>query len=180
VVFLLRYKKVVAKVRERKKSRKQAIITLVSLLIIFLFFSIYSIVEYKSYHVSYSDLKCEQLTFEKYEKISGYRKITYEFHFEEYNGVFLVDSIAQKKLNKTSLNKLSEGDTVKVYYKNKKDFFRNYSFEICEITYKNKTILSLKDYKTVNQNNQLLGIIICPICCLIFLVLIYWVRRYMN
>ena len=179
MVFLLRYKKVVAKVRERKKSRKQAIITLVSLLIIFLFFSIYSIVEYKSYHVSYSDLKCEQLTFEKYEKISGYRKITYEFHFEEYNGVFLVDSIAQKKLNKVSLNKLSEGDTVKVYYKNKKMFSKNSSFEICEIAYENKTILALKDYKTANQNSQLIGMIVCPIFCLIIIAFIYIVCIYM-
>lgn len=176
----LRYKKTVAKVRERKRARKQAIVFLVILLIISLFFSIWSIVKYQSYHVSYSDLKCEQLAFEKYEKISGGRRVIYKFYFEDHNSAFLVDKISQKKLDKTSLNTLSEGDTVKVYYKNKKDFFGNYSFEICEITYKNKTILSLKDYKTVNQNNQLLGIIICPICCLIFLVLIYWVRRYMN
>lgn len=118
--------------------------------------------------MSYSDLKCEQLAFEKYEKISGGRRVIYKFYFEDHNSAFLVDKISQKMLDKTSLNTLSEGDTVKVYYKNKKDFFGNYSFEICEITYKNKTILSLKDYKTVNQNNQLLGIIICPICCLIF------------
>ena len=175
----MRYKKVVAKIRERKKSRKQAIITLVSLLIIFLFFSIYSIVEYKSYHVSYSDLKCEQLTFEKYEKISGGRRVIYKFYFEDHNSAFLVDKISQKKLDKTSLNTLSEGDTVKVYYKNKKDFFGNYSFEICEITYKNKTILSLKDYKTVNQNNQLIGMIVCPIFCLIIIAFIYIVCIYM-
>ena len=176
----LRYKKTVAKVRERKRARKQAIVFLVILLIISLFFSIWSIVKYQSYHVSYSDLKCEQLAFEKYEKIDVGRRVIYKFYFEDHNSAFLVDNLSQKKLNKTSLNTLSEGDTVKVYYKNKEDFFGNYSFEICEITYKNKTILSLNDYKTVNQNNQLLGIIISPICCLIFLVLIYWVRRYMD
>ena len=175
----MRYKKVVAKVRERKRSRKQAIVVLVSLVIFFLFFSIYSIVKYESYRLSYSDLECEQLTFEKYEKTFGYREVIYEFHFEEYNVVFIVDNISQKKLNKDSLNKLSEGDTVKVYYKNKKSFLKNYSFEICEITHKNKTILALQDYKTANQNNQLIGIIVCPILCLIFIVFIYMVYIYM-
>ena len=175
----MRYKKVVAKVRERKRAKKRAIGFLVGLLIICLFFSIYSLVKYASYRVSYSDLKCEQLTFEKYEEFFGGRKTIYEFYFEEHNGVFFIDSIAQKKLNKASLNKLSVGDTIKVYYKNNKSFFGKYSFEICEMTYENKTILDLKDYKTANQNNQLIGIIVCSVFCLIFTAFIYMVFIYM-
>lgn len=177
----MRYKKVVAKVRERKRAKKQAMVFLVSLLIISLFFSIYSIVKYESYNVSYDDLKYEQLTFEQYELKLNSRNTTYDFYFEEYDDIFFVNRISKRKLNKVALNKLQEGDTVKVYYKDKSKgiFYENYSFEICEIKSGNKTILSLSDYKKANQNNQLIGIIICPVCCLISIVFIYTTSKYM-
>lgn len=177
----MRYKKVVAKVRERRKAKKQAMVFLVCLLIINLFFSVYSIIEYESYNVSYDDLKYEQLTFEEYEVKYIRRHTTYDFYFEEYDDIFWISSISKRKLNEISLNKLRKGDTVKVYYKNNSRgiFYENYSFEICEIKSGNKTILSLNDYKKANQNNQLIGIIICPVCCLIFTTFIYTTSKYM-
>ena len=126
-------------------------------------------------------MKCEQLTFEEYEVKFIRRHTTYDFYFEEYEDIFWINSIAKKEINKDSLNKLRKGDAVKVYYKNKSKgiFYENYSFEICEIKCGNKTILSLNDYKKANRSNQLIGIIIWPVCCLIFTTFIYTTSKYM-
>ena len=74
----------------------------------------------------------------------------------------------------SSLNKLRTGDIVKVYYQGEKN-----SFKICEITHGSKTILALNDYKTANQKNQLIGIIVCPICCLLSIGSIFMVSKLM-
>ena len=64
---------------------------------------------YRSFDVSYTDLKYEELTFERYE--IAYRSRggdPYEIYFKEYEKPFEVDCITVKKLDKKAIKMLKQ------------------------------------------------------------------------
>ena len=135
----------------------------------FLFFN--CIKEYKEYDIGYNDLKCETLTFDRYEQIIRSKGgDIYEIYFEEYDIPFEIDNITQKELNKKGLNKITKGDSLKVFYRESDS--KKYDYEICQLLDDNIVYLDFKDYISVNRTNQVIGMIVCPILVLfsVFLV----------
>lgn len=131
---------------------------------IFLFFN--SISLYSQYGINYDDLFYEELTFNRSETkryVSGKGiGFKYEIYFEEYEKPFIINTITNKKLNKKALANLEKADIIKVYYH--QDFSKKYEYEICELSYDSTILLSLSDYVRLNQNNQIAGMIVFPIC----------------
>ena len=135
-----------------------------------------SIQAYSRFDISYDELKYEQLTFKKYEVVKKYKAgTTYEIYFEEYEEAFCVGSITQKELNKTAaVKELSVGKKIEIYYRASNS--TNYIFDICEMKDADNLFLALEDYKSVNQNNQIIGMIISPVmfglCCVLLFIII--------
>ena len=151
------------------------IITILSLCsVLFSWLFIHCINLYNSFDVQYSELLSEELTFNRYETISRVKSgDIYEIYFEEYNHPFEVSSITQKELNKKELSKLTKGTIFHVFYRDSDS--KKYEFEICEMKSDSITILTLSDFVRVNQNNQIVGMILCPILVgmNIFLIVIF-------
>lgn len=134
---------------------------------------------YSEFDLDYSDLTYDELTFDRFEKKRAYKSSTrYEIYFNEYEMPFEISTISNKKLDKEALKTLKEGEIIKVYYCNTSN--RNYEYEICEFSSESTVILSLADYVETNQNNQIVGIIVCPILMLMSLFLIVLFARYIK
>ena len=150
------------------------VISLVSGLFAFLFFN--CIASYSKFDVSYGDLVYRELTFDRYEKKpqgkSGY---AYDIYFKEYDDPFQIDSIARKKVSGEALEQLVEWTMVKIYTTESSS--RNYEYEICEMSQQNQMVLSLSDYVEANQENQIVGMIVCPLMVLDGLFLIWVTSR---
>ncbi len=145
-----------------------AFFSCVSLMFLFLFFK--SISLYSKFDIEYSELICEELTFSKYEKLDGYKADKkYIVYLEEYEKPFEISTISDKKLDKTSLANLKKGESIKVFYKETSS--KKYDYEICEFSYNDVVLLSLSDYVETNQNNQIAGMIVCPILVIMGLFL---------
>lgn len=151
------------------------IITILSLCsVLFSWLFIHCINLYNSFDVQYSELVSEELTFNRYETIPMARGgDIYEIYFEEYDHPFEVSRITQKELNKKELAKLTKGTIFNVFYRDSDS--KKYEFEICEMKSDSVIILALSDFVRVNQNNQIVGIILCPILVgiCIFLIVIF-------
>lgn len=148
------------------------ILSLCSILFSWLFVNCINL--YNSFDVQYSELVYEQLTFDRYETIPMAKSgDLYEIYFEEYDHPFEVSSITQKELNKKELTKLTEGTIFNVFYRDSDS--KKYEFEICEMKSDTIIILTLTDFVRVNQNNQIVGMILCPILVgmVIFLIVIF-------
>ena len=87
-----------------------------------------------------------------------------------YDIPFEIDNITQKELNKKGLNKITKGDSLKVFYRESDS--KKYDYEICQLLDDNIVYLDFKDYISVNRTNQVIGMIVCPILVLfsVFLV----------
>ena len=141
---------------------------------LFVWFGINCIIEYKSYDVTYDDLIYEELTFKDCESVRMYKSgLEYLFYFQEYDKPFVVTSITKSKLNLNELDKISEGTVLKIYYR--KASLKRSDREVCEIKTNSSTILSLNGYIKANKNNQMIGMIICPILalCGVFLIVCF-------
>lgn len=133
----------------------------------FLFFN--CIHHYFAYDADKLDLIHETLTFVKYERRSaGKSGWVYDLYFREYEKPFRIDSVDSKAIEQADLDRLRQNDTVKV------TFCRNYD-EICEITGNGTMVLRLPDYIKANRNNQLIGMIVCPlmVLCALFVPWIF-------
>ena len=147
----------------------------------FTFMFVNSIISYPEFDLEYNDLIYEELTVERYEKIRirtgnvghGYKYIVY---FEEYDKPFNISKIADKRLNKTHFECLTNGKKLKVYYKEISS--TKYDYELCEIIHGSTVLLSLDDYVKTNQDNQMAGMFVYPIlaifgivatCCMYYL-----------
>lgn len=131
---------------------------------------------YHSFDVQYDELICEELTFDKYEIIVRIKSgDLYEIYFEEYDEPFEVSNITQNKLDKKVLKSLEQSTIINVYYRETDS--RKYNYEICEMKVNSVEILRLTDYVKVNQNNQILGMIVCPILAIsgVFII-IYFIK----
>lgn len=138
-----------------------------------------SISDYSEFDVDYSDLMYEELSFERYEKIQGYKRhYKYVIYFDEYEKPFEISSIADKKLDKAALDQLTENERLGVYYRETSS--EKYQYEICEINHNSSTLLSLSDYRETNQNNQILGMIVCPIMIVVSLFMLWIFSRILK
>ena len=143
----------------------------------FMFFNSFHL--YDEFDLDYSDLAFEELTFERYEKKrSGKSSTKYMVYFNEYEEPFEISTISKKKLDREALSILEKGEVIDVYYRESSN--RNYDFEICEFSSDENVLLSLPDYIKTNQNNQIAGMIVCPIVmlCSLFLIIIFlrWIK----
>lgn len=149
-----------------KKIGFGIIITILGLcagLFTWLFFNCINL--YNSFNVQYDDLIYEELTFNKYEKIfKGKGGSLYEIYFDEYDKPFEISGITQKALNKDALNELEKSMIVEVYYLESDS--KSYTYEICEMKKNSLKFLSLSNYKKVNQDNQIIGMVMCPLMVL--------------
>lgn len=145
-----------------------SVFSCISAMFLFLFFN--SISLYSKFDIEYNELIYEELTFSKYEKLNGYKNHkTYIVYFEEYEKPFQISNISDKKLDKTSLENLIKGESIKVFYKEASS--KKYDYEICEFSFDDIVLLSLSDYVETNQKNQILGMIVCPILVIMGLFL---------
>ena len=138
-------------------------------LFVFWFFS--SIKAYDDYALEYDDLLCADLTFDHYERRSvGKSGHEYKIYFKEYAEPFQVNQITAKKLNEKEMKNISECEVLRVYYQASSS--RKYAYEICEMHSNDVVLLTLNDYVTVNQNNQVIAMIVAPICAIGVLYLV--------
>jgi len=135
---------------------------------------------YSAFDIDYNDLRYAELTFEKYELIKKYKSGDfYEIYFEEYDKPFEISSITKKEVDKNLLNNLKYKDKVKVYFIDNSS--QKYPYEICEMKSKNAILLELSNFKDANQENQVVGMIMCPIMILAVLCLmILYIRWVCN
>lgn len=167
----------------RKDKRKIHWIWLalpISLILALAVFSIFMfficVTAYPESDVSYSDFMYEELTFDSYKKYKVSRgrftnNTIYEIKFEEYEKPFVVNDIAERRLDKVSLEKLESGESLKVYYDHTQ--YRYYEHEICVISSDSVTLLSLYDYIEAQNNNLILGMIVWPVFLLLCLYVLW-------
>ena len=146
-------------------KNKTVTILVASLLLLWLgfftFLFVNCIISYNAYDLEYDELKYSELTFKSFKKVSPAKSNWYEIYFQEYEAPFWIDSISQKGVNKKALEQLSTGATVKVYYRD--NAWKEYDYEICEMTSGSDLVLSLADYEKCNRNNQIIEMILSPI-----------------
>ena len=146
---------------------------------LFTFMFLNSFYFYNEFDLDYGDLTCEELTFDRFEKKRAYKSsIRYEIYFNEYDKPFEISTITNKKLDKKALEGLMNGEIIKVYYCDTSN--RNYDYEICEFSSDSTVLLSLTDYVESNQDNQIAGMIVCPILMLMCAFLIFIFVRYIK
>lgn len=153
-----------------KRNVVSVCILMLVIALFFLLLFVNCIISYCKYDLDYSELLFEELTFIKYEKV--YRGSD-EIYFKEYEKPFKLNSIADKELDKTALEKMAENERMEVYFR--KDSFRHFEYEICEISCDYGVLLSLSDYIKINQSNQAVGMCICPV---IMLISIFFLLNY--
>ena len=151
-----------------KKNITRMCFLIVFLFLFFIFLFINCIISYSAYDLDYSELRCEELTFVKYEQV---HRASDEVYFKEYEQPFKLNSIADKKLDKAALAQIAENESVTVYYRDIS--FKHFEHEICEIRHGNSVLLRLSDYTQTNQSNQFAGIVLCLIIILICLFLLW-------
>lgn len=132
---------------------------------------------YSEFDIGYDELFCEELTFEKYEIIEKLKGgDIYEIYFKEYSEPFNISNIVTSAIDKKALARLKPGEKADIYYRDTSS--RNYKYSICEMTCGSSQILSLQKYVEKNQNNQIVGMIFCPIAILcglaVSLYLLLW------
>lgn len=155
-----------------------AIIVVLLLIIgLFAFLLINCITNYSDFDINYSDLIFQELAFVRYERIpQGKSSYAYDIYFKEYEKPFRIDSIASKKVDKVALKLLTEGQVIQVYL-HQQSYENSDYYEICEMFYNNTEILSLSNYVEVNQNNQIVGMIVCPLLILSCSFLLWLLTR---
>ena len=149
----------------KNKTVKILAISFVLLLFgIFVFLFVSCVISYNGYELDYDDLKYAELTFKSYKKVETAKSSWYEIYFAEYEKTFRIDSISHKGVDREALDELGNYDKVKVYYRDNSS--KKYDYEICEIQSGSAVIFSLSDYIKYNQNNQILGMILCAVLAL--------------
>ena len=127
----------------------------------FLFFvnCIFCYIHYKNFRPQ--DLTQEQLTFQRYEYVNGYKSKRYEIYFTEYEKPFVVDTIADSKMDRDALKSLAPNTAVTVYYDNTS--YKDYDYEICHLTAEDLSVLTFDEFIKANKENQITGFIFLPI-----------------
>ena len=124
------------------------------------------------------DLTQEQLTFQRYERVSGYKSTMYEIHFKEHAKPLVIDNISIKGLDRDALDNLAPNTIVTVYYF--ETTVKDYDYEICQLTADSVSVLKFDDYIKANKSNQTLGVIISPVAIAAGIFLIVYFAKLEN
>ena len=148
----------------------------VVLLGLFVFLVVNCILNYPKFEISRDELMCEELTFEAYEIVRQHKSSDfYEIYFEEYEKPFQISGVVQGGLSKSRLWELAPHTVMEVYYSENDS--KNYDYMICEMKQDSVVLLDLSDYIRLNQRNQVVGVIVCTMMCLVGLCLVQMMLR---
>lgn len=124
------------------------------------------------------DLTQEQLTFQRYERVSGRKSTMYEIYVHEYTKPLVIDNISIDGMDRDALESLTPNTVVTVYYC--ETTVKDYDYEICQLTADSVSVLKFDDYINANKGNQTLGVIISPILIAAGVFLIVYFAKLEN
>ena len=147
--------------------------------ILFLWLFINSIFLLKHFNnLKVDDLTQEQLTFQRYERVSGRKSTMYEIYVHEYTKPLVIDNISIDGMDRDALESLVPNTIVTVYYC--ETTVKDYDYEICQLTADSVSVLQFDDYINANKGNQTLGVIISPILIAAGIFLIVYFAKLEN
>ena len=156
---------------------KFVLIVLVCILFLWLFInSIFLLKHFNNLKVD--DLTQEQLTFQRYERVSGRKSTMYEIYVHEYTKPLVIDNISIDGMDRDALDNLAPNTIVTVYYC--ETTVKDYDYEICQLTADSVSVLQFDDYINANKGNQTLGVIISPIAIAAGVFLIVYFAKLEN
>lgn len=124
------------------------------------------------------DLTQEQLTFQRYERVSGRKSTMYEIYVHEHTKPLVIDNISIDGMDRDALESLTPNTVVTVYYC--ETTVKDYDYEICQLTADSVSVLQFDDYINANKGNQIMGVIIAPVLLVGGIVLIVFYAKHVK
>ena len=156
---------------------KFVLIALACILFLWLFINSISLLNHFN-TLKVEDLTQEQLTFQRYERVSGRKSTMYEIYVHEYTKPLVIDNISIDGMDRDALESLVPNTIVTVYYC--ETTVKDYDYEICQLTADSVSVLQFDDYINANKGNQTLGVIISPIAIAAGIFLIVYFAKLEN
>ena len=156
---------------------KFVLIALACILFLWLFINSISLLNHFN-TLKVEDLTQEQLTFQRYERVSGRKSTMYEIYVHEYTKPLVIDNISIDGMDRDALESLVPNTIVTVYYC--ETTVKDYDYEICQLTADSVSVLQFDDYINANKGNQTLGVIISPILIAAGIFLIVYFAKLEN
>ena len=156
---------------------KFVLIALACILFLWLFINSISLLNHFN-TLKVEDLTQEQLTFQRYERVSGRKSTMYEIYVHEYTKPLVIDNISIDGMDRDALESLVPNTIVTVYYC--ETTVKDYDYEICQLTADSVSVLQFDDYINANKGNQTLGVIISPIAIAAGVFLIVYFAKLEN
>ena len=156
---------------------KFVLIALMCILFLWLFINSISLLNHFN-TLKVEDLTQEQLTFQRYERVSGRKSTMYEIYVHEYTKPLVIDNISIDGMDRDALESLVPNTIVTVYYC--ETTVKDYDYEICQLTADSVSVLQFDDYINANKGNQTLGVIISPILIAAGIFLIVYFAKLEN
>ena len=156
---------------------KFVLIALACILFLWLFINSISLLNHFN-TLTVEDLTQEQLTFQRYERVSGRKSTMYEIYVHEYTKPLVIDNISIDGMDRDALESLVPNTIVTVYYC--ETTVKDYDYEICQLTADSVSVLQFDDYINANKGNQTLGVIISPILIAAGIFLIVYFAKLEN
>ena len=156
---------------------KFVLIALMCILFLWLFINSISLLNHFN-TLKVEDLTQEQLTFQRYERVSGRKSTMYEIYVHEYTKPLVIDNISIDGMDRDALESLTPNTVVTVYYC--ETTVKDYDYEICQLTADSVSVLQFDDYINANKGNQTLGVIIAPVLLVGGIVLIVFYAKHVK
>ena len=156
---------------------KFVLIALACILFLWLFINSISLLNHFN-TLKVEDLTQEQLTFQRYERVSGRKSTMYEIYVHEYTKPLVIDNISIDGMDRDALESLVPNTIVTVYYC--ETTVKDYDYEICQLTADSVSVLKFDDYINANKGNQTLGVIIAPVLLVGGIVLIVFYAKHVK
>ena len=156
---------------------KFVLIALACILFLWLFINSISLLNHFN-TLKVEDLTQEQLTFQRYERVSGRKSTMYEIYVHEYTKPLVIDNISIDGMDRDALESLTPNTVVTVYYC--ETTVKDYDYEICQLTADSVSVLKFDDYINANKGNQTLGVIIAPVLLVGGIVLIVFYAKHVK
>jgi hypothetical protein len=154
--------------RKKKKAYFTDMICGIVLVIIFAILSFTSLYSYNQKPLTYTDVEYKEFTVEYFEERGGKKSSSRHFYVyvKEEKQPLIINSVTTSYYIKQKLYEVKEGDTISCYVKPNSGA---YSYTIVELKY-NEMIFSLDYYNEQNKSDNLIGLIVMPICAIVFTV----------
>ena len=156
---------------------KFVLIALACILFLWLFINSISLLNHFN-TLKVEDLTQEQLTFQRYERVSGRKSTMYEIYVHEYTKPLVIDNISIDGMDRDALESLVPNTIVTVYYC--ETTVKDYDYEICQLTADSVSVLKFDDYINANKGNQIMGVIIAPVLLVGGIVLIVFYAKHVK